>query len=628
MKFVSLVPLAAFSSAIVIPDEATLNELAAQTESHNSLALPEHPLDDLRDSVDDLIEDARDDFESVEFGLRDSYHDAKNALDDAFGRITDAEDAIFDKIHETGFDVDSWLQSGSSRGRKHPRPFDHEGPRGPCPHGKRPPPPPFMDDFPPPPPPMDDDFPPPPPSKDDFPPPPPFRHHRDGEHPPPPAFHRSHDGEHPPPPPPFHRNHDGEHPPPPPPFHRNRDGEHPPPPPPRHGSQDEPPHDRPPHNKPPHDGPPHHGPPRDGPHDKPPHKGKPHHPPHHQKPNQTVYELISKSKYTTKLAKLINDDPELVKVLNGTAANYTVFAPTDKAFEKIPKHGKEPSEEFIKKLLLYHVSPDFYPAGRVLKTHTIPTLYKEPALGEDFAQRLSVNVGLRGLTLDFYSRIIAINIFGTNGVIHGIDTILIPPPKAVDIISLLPGEFSTLTLGLDKTGLLDALNTTNRAGGTFFAPSNWAFKKLGPRINAFLFSSYGEKYLTALLKYHVVPEQTLYSDAFYRPSKDDEERSSSFHVDLATLLDDKALSIDVGSFGPFTQIKINGFTTVAVQNGIAKDGVIQIVSNVLIPPKTAEAQDFWRGEPMSVEEFKERLAPFVESDDTEADDTELGWGEL
>ncbi|EOD52303.1 putative fasciclin domain family protein [Neofusicoccum parvum UCRNP2] len=450
MKFVSLVPLAALSSAIVIPDEATLNELAAQTESHNSLALPEHPLDDLRDSVDDLIEDARDDFESVEFGLRDSYHDAKNALDDAFGRITDAEDAIFDKIHETGFD----------------------------------------------------------------------------------------------------------------------------------------------------------------------------------KPNQTVYELISKSKYTTKLAKLINDDPELVKVLNGTAANYTVFAPTDKAFEKIPKHGKEPSEEFIKKLLLYHVSPDFYPAGRVLKTHTIPTLYKEPALGEDFAQRLSVNVGLRGLTLDFYSRIIAINIFGTNGVIHGIDTILIPPPKAVDIISLLPGEFSTLTLGLDKTGLLDALNTTNRAGGTFFAPSNWAFKKLGPRINAFLFSSYGEKYLTALLKYHVVPEQTLYSDAFYRPSKDDEERSSSFHVDLATLLDDKALSIDVGSFGPFTQIKINGFTTVAVQNGIAKDGVIQIVSSVLIPPKTAEAQDFWRGEPMSVEEFKERLAPFVESDDTEADDTELGWGEL
>lgn len=101
-------------------------------------------------------------------------------------------------------------------------------------------------------------------------------------------------------------------------------------------------------------------------------------------------------------------------MLNGTTANFTVFAPTDKAFEKIPKH-KEPSKEFIKKLLLYHVSPDFYPAGRVLHTHTIPTLYKEPALGsDDFAQRLSVNIGFKGLTLNFYSRIVAIDIVSNN----------------------------------------------------------------------------------------------------------------------------------------------------------------------------------------------------------------------
>ncbi|PMD31472.1 hypothetical protein L207DRAFT_591432 [Hyaloscypha variabilis F] len=53
------------------------------------------------------------------------------------------------------------------------------------------------------------------------------------------------------------------------------------------------------------------------------------------------YEVIAGSKYTTKLAKLINEFPDLVEVLNGTAANYTVFAPTDKAFEKIPEHGKK-----------------------------------------------------------------------------------------------------------------------------------------------------------------------------------------------------------------------------------------------------------------------------------------------
>lgn len=94
---------------------------------------------------------------------------------------------------------------------------------------------------------------------------------------------------------------------------------------------------------------------------------------------------------------------------------------------------------------------------------------------------------------------------------------MIPPPNAVKIIELLPGEFSTLELGLTKTGLIKALNdTSNHVGGTIFAPSNFAFQKLGPRINGFLFSDYGQKYLKAILKYHVVANHTLYSDAYYK----------------------------------------------------------------------------------------------------------------
>lgn len=56
---------------------------------------------------------------------------------------------------------------------------------------------------------------------------------------------------------------------------------------------------------------------------------------HHDKPNRTVYELITESKYTTKLAKLVNEYDDLVEALNGTSANFTVFAPTDRAFEKV-----------------------------------------------------------------------------------------------------------------------------------------------------------------------------------------------------------------------------------------------------------------------------------------------------
>ncbi|KAJ4369114.1 hypothetical protein N0V83_006198 [Neocucurbitaria cava] len=384
------------------------------------------------------------------------------------------------------------------------------------------------------------------------------------------------------------------------------EGPHHPPPPPHHGK---PPHDKPPHGKPPHDGPPHRGPP---------HHGKPRHPPHHGKPNRTVYELINESKYTTKLAKWINEYDDLVDALNGTKANYTIFAPTDKAFEKIPHHGKKPSKEVLKDILLYHVSDEFYPAGRVLHSYTIPTLYEPEKLGHK--QRLTVRVTLKGPAINFYSKIVAANIFGTNGVIHGVDSILIPPPNVASIIDLLPGEFSTLELALVKTGLFPKLNSTEHPheGGTFFAPSNFAFKKLGPRVNAFLFSKYGEKYLKALLEYHVVVNQTLYSDVFFDATgknKDKDEaadRPPYYHYDLPTVLHGKYLVVDVTRYGPFVSIKINGFSSVTVHDGVASDGVIQVVSNVLIPPKNANGEQvFWEGEEMSVDDIKERLQPFV-----------------
>merc|ERR1712014_216296 len=172
--------------------------------------------------------------------------------------------------------------------------------------------------------------------------------------------------------------------------------------------------------------------------------------------------------------------------------------------------------------------------------------------------------------------------------------------------------------GLTKTGLLDEVNSTDHAGGTLFAPSNFAFQKLGPKINAFLFSQYGLEYLFAA--------GTLYSDAYYKvdPSKDSLMHSEDdklppkgvFHLDMPTMLKDRSLSVDVARFARFIEIKINGFSRVSVQDGIAQDGVVHVVSNVIVPPKNigrpgSTEVDLWQGEEMTVEEFKERLEPFV-----------------
>jgi hypothetical protein len=87
-----------------------------------------------------------------------------------------------------------------------------------------------------------------------------------------------------------------------------------------------------------------------------------------------------------------------------------------------------------------------------------------------------------------------------------------------------------------------------------------------------------------------------------------------YHYDLPTVLSGKYLAVDVARYGPFVTIRINGFSRVTVHDGVASDGVIQVVSDVLVPPKNAASgeQTFWKGEEMTVEDLKERLQPFVD----------------
>jgi uncharacterized surface protein with fasciclin (FAS1) repeats len=271
--------------------------------------------------------------------------------------------------------------------------------------------------------------------------------------------------------------------------------------------------------------------------------GGDHHPhdPDHKEPyiphdphdaNLTLYQLITQSKYTTKFAELVNQFDEAIEALNKTSANVTVFVPTDKAFEKIPDHGHKPSKEMLAKVLMYHSLPHVYTAGSVLGAHTLPTILNGTGLSDkpdETPYRVSVKLGLTGLFINSYARVIYPNVFGTNGVIHAIDHILIPPPHSEDIVKYAPQAFSTFLLALLRT----EFRVGEHQGITLFAPPNFAWAKLGARVNAFLFSDYGTKYLKAILQYHVVANQTLFSDAYYGP-KDDSKSSDIpkglFHV--------------------------------------------------------------------------------------------------
>ncbi|EAW07403.1 fasciclin domain-containing protein [Aspergillus clavatus NRRL 1] len=367
-------------------------------------------------------------------------------------------------------------------------------------------------------------------------------------------------------------------------------------------------------------------------------------PPHHPSFNKTIYELIKSSKYTTILAKIIDEDDELVQFLNSTKANHTVFAPTDKAFAKIPhhhcrhdhdhdhdhdddnddddhKHHKIP-KEVIGRAFRYHTAPGRYSASDIFHSHTIPTILNESTLGPDLPQRLAVRVGWKGLKLNFYSRIIAADIGATNGIIHGIDAILLPPPETLTLLTIIPSEFSTFTLALHKTGLAATLNgtaTPHHHGGTIFAPSNSAFHRLGFKLNAFLFSPHGERYLRALLQYHIVANRTLYSDVFYTADgKIEPFGVKGFtHIDLPTRLHGRKLAVDLARFGPYASLKINGFQRVAFADALAKDGTVHVVDHVLIPPRKVDGSaPNWTGhdDELTVEDLKSRLGDWLDEE--------------
>ena len=187
-------------------------------------------------------------------------------------------------------------------------------------------------------------------------------------------------------------------------------------------------------------------------------------------------------------------------------------------------------------------------------------------------------------------------------------------------------------------------------GLTLFAPTNDAFARLGPAANAFLFNTEkGLGFLKALLKYHIVINETLYSDAYYGQkgqsedlfaSDDDEEsttgKNGHFHVDLPTMLEGKHLSIDIARFYGFITMTINGGPKVAVADGVCLDGVVQVMGSVLFPPRKPGSGAAWTeadGE-ISVEELVEILQPYVEEDGESETQTEAPaggeqvWGEL
>jgi uncharacterized surface protein with fasciclin (FAS1) repeats len=110
----------------------------------------------------------------------------------------------------------------------------------------------------------------------------------------------------------------------------------------------------------------------------------------------------------------------LVDALSGKGP-LTVFAPTDEAFAKLPKGTVESlllpeNKDKLVAILTYHVVSGNYPAAKVVKADSLKTLQ---------GQALSIKVTDAGVTVD-KAKVVATDVMCSNGVIHIIDSVILP----------------------------------------------------------------------------------------------------------------------------------------------------------------------------------------------------------
>ena len=243
-----------------------------------------------------------------------------------------------------------------------------------------------------------------------------------------------------------------------------------------------------------------------------------------------------------------------------TGGPFTVFAPTDEAFAKVPQAtldalAKDPA--MLKSVLLYHVTQGSVPSSEVVKLTSAQTLN---------GAKVSIRVQNGSVYID-NAKVITPDVMASNGVIHVIDTVIIPkaasdePKQNIVQTAVAAGQFKTLVSLVKKAGLAGALSGPGPL--TVFAPTDAAFAKVPKATLAGLAKDKAK--LKAVLLYHVAKGK-LTADKVVKVKS------------IKTLQGSKVTVAVKGS-----NVFINK-SKVITHDAMASNGVIHVVNAVLIPP--------------------------------------------
>jgi transforming growth factor-beta-induced protein len=213
---------------------------------------------------------------------------------------------------------------------------------------------------------------------------------------------------------------------------------------------------------------------------------------------QTIVDIaVADGRFNTLVAAVTAAD--LAETLSSEGP-FTVFAPTDDAFAALPEGTVEALLADIPTLtniLLYHVVP-----GSVMAADVVELSYADTAAG------IPVKVTVEnGNVFINDAQVIITDIEASNGVIHVIDSVILPPGDIVET-AVADGRFTTLAAALGAADLVETLQ--GEGPFTVFAPTDDAFAALPAGTVEALLNDIPA--LTDILLYHVVPGRLFAAD--------------------------------------------------------------------------------------------------------------------
>lgn len=278
----------------------------------------------------------------------------------------------------------------------------------------------------------------------------------------------------------------------------------------------------------------------------------------------SVFDVISDSENHTTLESVL-EETGLDETLDDTDSTFTVFAPTDAAFDLLGADtiaALLADTAALTDILLYHVIDGEIRAADLVASvgTTVETLNGASIAGGVDGGDTYVN----------FSLITQVNQLADNGVVHIIDAVLVPADLTASTSNIVEtavadGRFTSLVAALQAAGL-DATLSDESASFTVFAPTDDAFAMLpAGTVTALLNDSAA---LEAILLQHVIAGAAV-----------DSITALSLNGMMAETASGAMIDIDVNFSGAMLSV---GGANVSITDIVTSNGIIHVIDSVIV----------------------------------------------